>query len=360
MSKRANVCLTLVTSLAFALPVSAGSLLSSTNRYSVKGCDDYGAYQPDCCRPQIVRPTSFRPAHRKTGCGKPEACYQAGCDLDSCCPVTVACVPAEPACAPASFPCVETASPLACDDSCCSTGCSELAELIQRSQTACHSWDRRDAVHKLSDRYKCCEHPAVMNALVYALNDPDERVRSKAADEIGDQLRVSPNCCTPTVLNALKHALSDCDRFVRRQAEEALRAAGYDVVDGCCTSRNGTCDPCCVASTTPMAVPTSQATATKTAAAPATHRTSVTVNDATPTTPAAAPVPPPKDEIVPPGPSGLTPVVFESTSPLNDAPIPARPGASGGAAAANHNPTTPAPSPRRPLRQTLNNLFNQH
>lgn len=71
--------------------------------------------------------------------------------------------------------------------------------------------------------------------MVYALNDADERVRAKAADEIGDQLR-KHCCCTPEIVAALTCALGDCDRNVRRQAEEGLEACGYDVVDGCCDS----------------------------------------------------------------------------------------------------------------------------
>ncbi|MBM3971795.1 MAG: HEAT repeat domain-containing protein [Planctomycetes bacterium] len=73
-----------------------------------------------------------------------------------------------------------------------------------------------------------------MSALVYGLNDCDERVRWEAADEIGDQLRKNPCCCSVEIVTALTAALADCDRGVRRQAEEGLRACGYKIVDGCC------------------------------------------------------------------------------------------------------------------------------
>ena len=74
-----------------------------------------------------------------------------------------------------------------------------------------------------------------MTAFVYGLNDADERVRRKAADEIGDQIRKNC-CCCPEVVAALTCALGDCDRGVRRQAEQALRLCGYDIVDGCCNT----------------------------------------------------------------------------------------------------------------------------
>ncbi len=105
--------------------------------------------------------------------------------------------------------------------------------------TACYAKDRRNAIDELGDEYNCCCNPEIMNAFVYALNDSDERVRAKAADEIGDQIRKNRCCCSPCVVSALTCALADCDRTVRRQAEEALELCGYEVVDGCCNS-------CCV------------------------------------------------------------------------------------------------------------------
>lgn len=109
--------------------------------------------------------------------------------------------------------------------------------------TACYARDRKSAIHKLGDRYNCCCNPEIMNAFVYALNDADEDVREKAADEIGDQIRKNRCCCSPCVVSALTCALADCDRGVRRQAEEALELCGYEVVDGCC---NGCAEGCCV------------------------------------------------------------------------------------------------------------------
>ncbi|HLQ43082.1 MAG TPA: HEAT repeat domain-containing protein [Planctomycetaceae bacterium] len=118
-----------------------------------------------------------------------------------------------------------------------------MAHLIYKSQTACYAKDRRNALDKLGDRYSCVCNPEIMCALVYGLNDCDERVRREAADEIGDQLRKNPCCCSAEVTAALTAALGDCDKGVRRQAEEALRACGYEIVDGCCDK--GCCDKGC-------------------------------------------------------------------------------------------------------------------
>jgi len=108
--------------------------------------------------------------------------------------------------------------------------------------TACYAKDRRKALHKLGDDYDCCCHPEIMKAFICGLNDTDEKVRKKAADEIGDQLRANCCCCSAEVTSALTCALGDCDRGVRKQAEEALEECGYEVVDGCC---NGCCDTGC-------------------------------------------------------------------------------------------------------------------
>ncbi len=83
-----------------------------------------------------------------------------------------------------------------------------------------------------------------MSAFIYALNDADERVRRKAADEIGDQVRHN-GCCSPCVVAALTNALADCDRGVRREAEQALCLCGYDVVDGCCDQCDVACNDAC-------------------------------------------------------------------------------------------------------------------
>lgn len=127
-----------------------------------------------------------------------------------------------------------------CNPHCNNDGCNShasrcaIAELIQESKTACYARDRRDAIHALGDHYDCCCHPEIMQAFVYALNDSDERVRAKAADEIGDQMRRRRCIVGAPVVGALKYSLADCDRGVRRQAEEALQLCGYDVVNGCC------------------------------------------------------------------------------------------------------------------------------
>ena len=105
-----------------------------------------------------------------------------------------------------------------------------------------------------------------MNAFVYGLNDSDERVRREAADEIGDQVRHNGCCCSPCVVSALTCALADCDRGVRREAAQALKACGYEIVDGCCDS--GCCDSGCCSTgcgtdacgATPVVAPAQQPT----------------------------------------------------------------------------------------------------
>jgi hypothetical protein len=114
-----------------------------------------------------------------------------------------------------------------------------------------------------------------MAALVYALNDCDERVRGEAADEIGDQVRKHGCCCMCSkAVEALTMALADCDRNVRNEAEEALELCGYEVVDCCkpscgtscgssCGPKCGTCAPagpaCNPACSAPMATPAAPA-----------------------------------------------------------------------------------------------------
>jgi hypothetical protein len=135
----------------------------------------------------------------------------------------------------------------------------KLAELIYQSQTACYPRQRKHAISKLGNHYDCKCNPEIMCALVYALNDADPHVRAEAADEIGDQLRRNPCCCSCTVVSALTCALGDCAKPVVRQAEEALRACGYDVVDGCCDT---CCDTGCTGCTngcSPAAAPATPA-----------------------------------------------------------------------------------------------------
>ncbi len=206
------------------------------------------------CQPTIVRP-----------CRPNVLCYQRKCSVVKapCCPCTGAFPAArcnvdgcgqscETECG-ASMSCSqgdlclpdESQSKPCCKSSCTNENCSnceerrEVACLIHQSMTACYARQRRNAVHHLSDYYDTCCHPEIMDALVYALNDCDERVRAKAADEIGDQIRRRKCCFGPNVVCALKYSLGDCDSTVRRQAEEALQLCGYKIVDGCC-------DGCCV------------------------------------------------------------------------------------------------------------------
>lgn len=82
-----------------------------------------------------------------------------------------------------------------------------------------------------------------MTAFVHALNDSDERVREKAADEIGDQVRRNRCIVGSPVIRALRCSLADCDRGVRRQAEQSLKECGFKIVDGYCsdTASGGYC-----------------------------------------------------------------------------------------------------------------------
>jgi hypothetical protein len=137
-----------------------------------------------------------------------------------------------------------------CEQKCCNADPCEIAELIYKSQTACYAKDRRSAIDDLGD-FDCMCNPEIMVAMIYALNDADEKVRKEAADEIGDMVRKNSCCCSQEVTAALTTALADCDRGVRRQAEEALAACGYEVVDGCCNK----CDTCCNGHAAPAATP---------------------------------------------------------------------------------------------------------
>jgi hypothetical protein len=119
--------------------------------------------------------------------------------------------------------------------------------------TSCYAKDRGKALKKLG-KFDCVCNPEIMCAFVYGLNDADEDVRARAADEIGDQIRKGSqggcggcSCCTPEVVSALTCALGDCDKKVRKQAEEALELCGYEVVDGCCNTcgATGCCNNAC-------------------------------------------------------------------------------------------------------------------
>ena len=118
-----------------------------------------------------------------------------------------------------------------------------IAELIYQSQTACYAKDRCAAIHKLGNCFDCRCNPEIMVAFIYALNDCDERVRRKAADEIGDQLRKNPCCCSSEITAALTCALADCDKKVVKEAKQALELCGYCVEkEDCCTEV--ACDNC--------------------------------------------------------------------------------------------------------------------
>ena len=217
-----------------------------------KCCDCAPTFQPTCCKPTIVRPCHRNVYNYQRTCAKATGC-DAGCGpAKSCCPSGAGngCVNGAGNCA---APCANGAG---CDngagngcagngcagdgcvgDSCCTTTCQDacqIAQLIYESQTACYARQRRAAIAKLGNKYDCVCNPEIMSAFIYALNDADERVRTKAADEIGDQLRKNKCCCSQCVVEALTVSLADCDRGVRRQAEQALRQCGYDIVDPCC------------------------------------------------------------------------------------------------------------------------------
>ncbi len=149
--------------------------------------------------------------------------------------------------------CAKPVTPVAeCDTEAAKAAAAErsaayvIAGLIFRSQTGCYARDRRAAIHLLGDRYDCMQNPEILVAFIYALNDADERVRTKAADEIGDQVRRNPDCIVKEVVASLRQALSDCDPGVRREARDGLSACGFDVVrvaDGSCARPAASCVP---------------------------------------------------------------------------------------------------------------------
>lgn len=267
------------------------------------------AAAPACAAPAACAPA---PAACAPACAAPAAtCAPAACApacaapaaaAPHCCPAPAAatcCAPAAPTCATPCAPtccaptaCCETkkcglldglfgkmkkmdcgscntcAAPCApatcaapCEVRCCNADPCEIAKLIYESQTACYAKDRRKAIHKLGDNFDCICNPEIMTAFIVGLNDCDERVRWKAADEIGDQIRKNC-CCCPEVVAALTCALGDCDKHVVKQATEALELCGYEVVDGCCDpcaatcSTTGACGNGCAPHAAPAPMPT--------------------------------------------------------------------------------------------------------
>jgi hypothetical protein len=195
------------------------------------------ACAPACAAPasSCTSATSCAPACGTKSCGLFGGGFLKGLFAKHNC--ASACAPSDPSCgAPAASCCT------AVNTRCCNANPCDIAKLIYTSQTACYATQRRAALRKLGNRYDCICNPEIMSAFIYGLNDADERVRSTAADKIGDQIRQNC-CCCPEVVAALTCALGDCDRSVRRQSEQALRSCGYDIVDGncntCCSTGNG-------------------------------------------------------------------------------------------------------------------------
>ena len=195
-----------------------------------------------CCKPQVARPCTPNRMSYQRDCA-PNTCCPPGCAVPTCCAPQECgdCVPGEicstTGCAPSC-----SAPGQCCNNNCTTAGCCsqqmccEISALINESMTACYPRQRRNAVHHLSDYYDSACHPQIMTALIYALNDCDEIVRAKAADEIGDQIRRGYCCNDERMVCVLKFSLGDCDKRVRRQAEEALQLCGYQIVNGryCC------------------------------------------------------------------------------------------------------------------------------
>lgn len=249
--KTTHVLAALVVLAGFAQISEAGLFNKYFNKGSAKCCDCVPTCQPECCQPVIVRPgrdcnaycyqrrrsTLKRPCCYGNGC--PAACCPAdsacsvnGCGNNGCCNNNDCCDPnccgdcCDPGC------CEDCCDVECCDNVCCDDSCV-LAELIYQSQTACYARQRRRAVRQMSWTFDCVCYPELMCALIYALNDTDERVRAQAANEIGDELRKNPCCCSQEVVSALTCALGDCDWRVRWYAKRALKQCGYKVVDPC-------------------------------------------------------------------------------------------------------------------------------
>ena len=200
-----------------------------------------------------------------------------------------------------------------CDGGCCEQNACEVAKLIYTAQTACYARDRAEAVDDLGD-YDCRCNPEIMTALLYSLNDSDERVRAQAADEIGDVIRQGKCCCSAEVVAALRCALADCDPDVVDQAEEALEACGYEVVDGCCPT--ACCETgCTTGCTTGCGTVTGTPTYAAPVAPPAPVSTPAPASAPMPvqTSPAPAPAAPAAE-----APMRETPAADDAPAPPND------------------------------------------
>lgn len=258
-----------------------------------------GCCEDECC-PQPVTPVVARPCEKTYTYQRELSNLKPPCCEEDCCPEPACAAPCDAGCAPCDqgvcgshkrsrnflkglFGGRKKGGLCGHGGACCETGCAdecgpplecgdpcEIAKLIYTAQTACYAEDRADAVDELGE-FDCRCHPEIMTVLVYSLNDADERVRSQAADEIGDLINEGRCCCSPEVVAALTCALGDCDDDVRDQAEEALEVCGYEVVEGCC--QNGCCDTACGTTggpaPAPAAAPTQAAPVPPTAPAPA-------------------------------------------------------------------------------------------
>lgn len=213
-------------------------------------CSAAGCSTPTCCAPACNAPmvcgTICEPSCCAAACNAPACCAPTTCGPicdPSCCaptcnaPATCGSICDPSCCVPscnARSSCGSSCSTCSCGNDCHSTeACQVIATLIHKSMTGCYATERRSAIHRLGDHFDCCCHPEIMNAFIHALNDSDERVRAKAADEIGDQVRRNRCICGPPVIRALRCALADCDRGVRRQAEQSLKLCGFSIVDAC-------------------------------------------------------------------------------------------------------------------------------
>lgn len=346
---------------SFAQVSDAGLFNKYFGCNAAKCCDCTPLCQPDCCQPTIVRPPRGCNTYiYQRSCSNIKRPCCDGCGPAACCPVNSGCCDTgccdngccdagcchngccDKGCCDAGCCdvncCDECCDPGCCDD-CCDVGCCDdvccndachLAELIYESQTACYARQRRRAIRRMGWKYDCVCYPELMCALVYALNDTDERVRAQAANEIGDELRKNPCCCCQKVTSALTCALGDCDWRVRWYAKRALKKCGYKIVDpcyddccevaccptGCCDT--GCCDSGCTAghaASAPVA-PSEPADLPPGDAAPV----APAEPQVAPAAPEAAPAAEPMPEAAPEPPSAYFPKFYPRHSSVVPAP----------------------------------------